>query len=512
MEGFPLAEVSAILGILVPALAFLWEFVVVGRKRLGYRVQMDTPVTGEVESAFPGLLTQLRPRPDGSLTDLSIVLLRVENDGATTIDQHDYRVHDGVAAGLSVIFERRRVVGYAVTELSDRDLGRSLTGTAGIAVREDTERDFGVLDLPRVPLNRGDHYKLLTILRRTGGTDDYPAPRLEGRLKNGRVHENRSRTRPSPWGVALILFLVSVIAVQLTIAVTQPRAAPLDCAPGRLTLTGSTALAPAIQAAATAYEKVCPDADFTADFRGSEVGLQTLNAAGSAAADNASPAMVAVSDGEKGDGYPRLLPRPVAFSLFTLVVHPDTGVADLSRANIRALYEGSITNWSELGGRDLPVRIVGRNRGSGTRQTFENQLLDGAWHPDANSTDCRTIGNPAASGPVRCERLSTAEVLTTVAALPGALGYAELGAAVPRRDVTLVRIDGHAAELLNATHGAYPFWNTEFAYTYGDPAAESLTASFLRYLTTQLGRDILRAHGNIPCDELDNPVRCRPTG
>lgn len=509
MEGFPLGEVLAIVGILVPVLAFAWEFILVGRKRLGYRVQMDTPVTGEVESAFPGLLTQLRPGSDGSLSDLSIVLMRVENDGATTIDEHDYRVLDGVPAGLSIAFPQRRIVGYAVTELSDPGLGRSLARDSGIAVREDAGLDIGMLDLPRVPLNRGDHYKLLVILRRTISRDDYPPPRLDGRLKNGRVHENESRTRPTRFGVALVGFLVAIIAVQLTISILRPEATPLDCATGKLILTGSTAFAPVIEGAAREYEKTCPGAEFSTDFQGSDLGLQALDNAGTKNGD--ASAVLAISDGPKRDGYPRLLPRPIAFSLFTLVAHPDTGVADLSRANIRALFEGAITNWSQLGGRDLPVRLIGRNLGSGTRQTFQNQLLDGTWHPGPNSNDCRTIGDPTATGPIRCERLSTGDVLDTVATLPGALGYTELGATVTRRDLTLVRIDGQSADLLTATHAAYPFWSTEYAYTYGDPPADSLAASFLRYLTTQVGRDIIRAHGNIPCIELDNPVLCRPT-
>lgn len=74
-----------------------------------------------------------------------------------------------------------------------------------------------------------------------------------------------------------------------------------------------------------------------------------------------------------------------------------------------------------------------------------------------------------------------------------------------------MRIDGLAAALDAADHGAYPFWQTEFAYTYEEPDAHSLTASFLRYLTNQVGQDIIRSHGDRPCADLTNPVLCRPT-
>jgi phosphate transport system substrate-binding protein len=91
----------------------------------------------------------------------------------------------------------------------------------------------------------------------------------------------------------------------------------------------------------------------------------------------------------------------------------------------------------------------------------------------------------------------------------GAIGYSELGAATDRQDVRIVRIDGQPATLDGADHGAYPFWQTEYAYGYGALKADSLGASFLRYLTNQVGADIVRSHGDRPCAELRNPVLCR---
>ncbi|WP_329131060.1 hypothetical protein OG552_09070 [Streptomyces sp. NBC_01476] len=58
---------------------------------------------------------------------------------------------------------------------------------------------------------------------------------------------------------------------------------------------------------------------------------------------------------------------------------------------------------------------------------------------------------------------------------------------------------------------AYPFWATEYAYTYGDPRAGSPAAAFLRYLTNSVGQDIIRSHGDRPCAEPANPVLCRPS-
>jgi ABC-type phosphate transport system substrate-binding protein len=163
-----------------------------------------------------------------------------------------------------------------------------------------------------------------------------------------------------------------------------------------------------------------------------------------------------------------------------------------------------------VGGNDKPVRLVGRYPDSGSRKAFEKRLLDGVLEPIYTSENCRDRVVAAQSRIIRCERKSTDELLDAVGSVSGALGYSELGSAAKRQDVVLVRINGYPASVEGADHGAYQFWETEYAYTYGELAAGSLAASFLRYLTNEVGRDIIRSHGHRPCAELQNPVSCRP--
>nr|BFE74319.1 hypothetical protein GCM10020092_076200 [Actinoplanes digitatis] len=277
-------------------------------------------------------------------------------------------------------------------------------------------------------------------------------------------------------------------------------------------MTGSTAFEPIVREAAESYRDLCPGASFAFDMRGSGEGLLTLDRA-ARSADGEAPAagLLAFSDGEKPSGMPGLVPRPIAFFLFTVVVNSEAGVHDLTGEQIRQIYRGEVTNWKEIGGSDLPVRLISRNPGSGTRAAFQRRVLGGQREPGSNSDDCRTRDPGTTPGVVRCARDSTEAVLRAIADTPGALGYSELGAAAVRDDLVLVRINGHRAEVTGADHGTYPFWETEFGYTYGEPDAESLAASFLRYLTNQVGADIIRANGDRPCAELANPQLCRPT-
>ncbi|MBG0854395.1 hypothetical protein I2W78_21785 [Streptomyces spinoverrucosus] len=78
-------------------------------------------------------------------------------------------------------------------------------------------------------------------------------------------------------------------------------------------------------------------------------------------------------------------------------------------------------------------------------------------------------------------------------------------------DLIQVRIDSQAASVAAVREGAYPYWQTEYAYTYGDPRATPIAASFLRFLNSQIGQDILRTNGSSSCAQTENPLICEPT-
>lgn|GEM_PF-3807958 len=391
MDNIPWEITVAVLGVVVPVIAAMYEFLIIGRKRLGYRVQMDTTATDAVHSQYAGVLQQLQQQDGTPLADPSFVLLRIENNGATHVDTHDYAVLDDDKVGIRVRFPGRRVAGMVVTELSDSFLRHSFGEDSGLSVRN------GIIELPKVPLNRSAHYKVLAALERAPGSDrgreEFEDPEIVGGIKggvgNGGIQETTSHTGTPRQAIALVCFLVLVIIAQLTLSLSnRDSVAPLDCATGKVTLTGSTAFEPVLREAADAYERTCPGSDFALETRGSTDGVRGLDRAGREKSSG-SLDRLAFSDGAKGDGHPQLLPRPIAFSLFTLVINKEAGVQDLSLQQIRELYEGRISNWSEVGGNDRPVRIVSRYSDSGTRKTFQKRVLGGTWEPDSTSENCQ---------------------------------------------------------------------------------------------------------------------------
>ncbi|WIM98363.1 substrate-binding domain-containing protein [Actinoplanes oblitus] len=497
----------ATLGIVVPSVAAFYEFVLKGRKRLGYRIQMDTTTTNvaETDAELPGALLELQNH-GVPLRHASLVLLRVENNGFTYIDTHDYVALDDDRVGIRFFFPNRKVVGTVITELSNDSL-RANFRDLRTSFREETDRRpaGGVIELPKVPMNRNAHYKVLAALERVAGVTGEPAPpTLEGEIKDGRIQETQSRTNTPKRVITLVGFLVLLIVAQLVVFLRGNSGAPLDCTTGHLAVYGSTAFEPIVAEAAGAYRDLCPGASFAFTMEGSGEGVAALDDRVRA---HDKGEFIAFSDGRKAAGMPGLTGRPISFFLFALVANPDAGVRDLTLSQVRDIYAGKVANWAAVGGNDLPIRLITRHRGSGTRAAFKERVLGTTAEAPPTVDVC-----PHDSGrqPFVCEVGDTGKLLTTVAGTSGALGYGEAGAAAATEGVRTVRIDDHPPTVEAADAHLYPFWETEYAYTGGEPAARSLSASFLRFLTTQTGADILRAHGLRPCAELADPARCQP--
>ncbi|MED7828816.1 hypothetical protein VXC91_45085, partial [Streptomyces chiangmaiensis] len=354
------SNVVAILSVVIPLLAFVWEFGVAGRKRLGYRVQMDTPATGAGHAPSANVLAGMRV-DTRSLNEPSFVLMRIENAGWVEIGESDYLAPTTNATGIWVTFPQRRVVGMAVTELSDPAL-RSFFITETRADDGSTETreasgfghgeqdGAGLIKLPKVMLNKGAHYKVLAVLERKPGTSgDVPRPVFRAgvlgdghnrwfrwlgwfaRLKMARTEAHLFASRPALLGIAL---LTAAVLTQASLTLFwREDPPPLDCVDGTLHLHGSTAFARALEAAAEDYLDRCEGADVRIPlednpFKGSTEGVTELDQAGRETKVPVGEGLgdhLAFTDGLASDGHPRLIPRPVAFSVFSIVINKDAG-------------------------------------------------------------------------------------------------------------------------------------------------------------------------------------------
>ena len=180
----------------------------------------------------------------------------------------------------------------------------------------------------------------------------------------------------------------------------EEEAAPADLE-GSITMAGSTSMEKFANALAESFMEVYPNVTVQAEFTGSSAGIEAV-LAGQCDIGNSSRNL---TEDEIAKGAAENI---VAIDGIAIVTDAANTVSDLTKDQLIAVYSGETTNWSDLGGADQPIVVVGREAGSGTRGAFEEILgLEDACKY-ANELD------------------STGAVMAKVASTPGSIGYVSL--------------------------------------------------------------------------------------
>lgn len=170
----------------------------------------------------------------------------------------------------------------------------------------------------------------------------------------------------------------------------------------------------------------------------------------------------------------------LAYDGIAIIVNLENPVADLSVETIAKIYKGEITNWSEVGGNDAEIVLIGREAGSGTRDGFES--ITGT--EDA----CK----------YRQELTSTGDVITTVAQNPGAIGYASVASV--KDTVKAVTVDGVAATEATIKDGSYVVQRPFVLVTKADAPLSESAQNFFDYITSVDANEIISAAGVVPAN------------
>jgi ABC-type phosphate transport system substrate-binding protein len=498
------------MAIVVPILvvAVAWLVLSVPRLRqVSWRDQVDTPLDllpkeARLTGAWAGWKVLVNQR---EVAQPSLVLLRVRNSGLSPI-----RV-TGIRRPVTFTFPGRDVVEYAVTECRGGITWDMVAPPFGAPA---AERGGGTvvgnrIILPRFPMARRSGFKLLVLL-----TGEGHGVLGKGRIRGGLVVHETRRHSPRSRNLVFGTVLALLVGAQAGVAVGEGPPIPSSCRAGQLAIQGSTAFQPVAQQVARAYSGTCRDAAISVTGTGSYNGLTALSdsaagagpsgvalgaAAASAPSSGAGAVQIAMSDGAAPPGYHGLVGHPVAVIVFAVVVNKRTGVFNLTAGQIQGIFHGTITNWRQVGGADLPISIVARTSGSGTRHTFDTKVLGGASEPPASSFNCVTR-NELPSAPVtRCEEPDTGTLLERVNAIPGAIGYAQISDAASFPNVELVKLNASDPDIGDVKAGKYPYWTVEYLYTNGAPRTGSLTAAFLAYFRTDTAENLLLSGAYTPC-------------
>ena len=253
---------------------------------------------------------------------------------------------------------------------------------------------------------------------------------------------------------------------------TEAAAAELS---GSISMSGSTSMEKFGNALAESFMEKYPDVTVTVEFTGSSAGVE---AALSGASDIGNSSRN-LKDEEKAKGVAENI---VAIDGIAVVVDPANTVEDLTKDQLTSIYDGTVTNWKDVGGNDAPIVVVGREAGSGTRGAFEELLKLEDACKYSNELD------------------STGAVMAKVASTPGSIGYVSLD--VLDDTVKAVKLDGAEPTEENIKAGKYFLSRPFVMATKGEISEQSdLVKALFDFIYSDEGSELVKSVGLITADK-----------
>lgn len=170
----------------------------------------------------------------------------------------------------------------------------------------------------------------------------------------------------------------------------------------------------------------------------------------------------------------------LAYDGIAVIVNPNNPVSDMDTETISKIYTGEITNWSEIGGKDSEIVLIGREAGSGTRDGFESIT--------GTEEKCK----------YRQELTSTGDVITTVSQNEGAIGYASLASV--KDNVKAVTVGGIAPTEESIKNGSYVIQRPFVLVTKKDTQLSDSAQKFFDYVTSAEAAEAITSAGVVPAN------------
>ena len=234
-----------------------------------------------------------------------------------------------------------------------------------------------------------------------------------------------------------------------------------------LTLGGSTSVEAVIQAMMQMYTEET-GIELTYAPTGSSTGIK--------GALDGSLDIGLSSRGLKDDEKTTLTETVFALDAIAIVVNPANPVSDLDIETIGKLAKGEITNWSEVGGADVPVVFIGRDAASGTRDGFESVV--------GVKEECIYAE----------EQASTGAVIAGVSSNEGAIGYVSLASASDK--VNVLTVGGITPDEVTVQDGTYEL-QRPFVFATPTGATSEQVDAFITWATSEATVELITNSGAI---------------
>ena len=242
---------------------------------------------------------------------------------------------------------------------------------------------------------------------------------------------------------------------------------------GSVATDGSTSMEKVIGALGEAFMEANNGVTFTYNPTGSGTGIQAVS-------EGRCDIGLSSRDLKEEELANGLVGTTLAYDGIAVIVNPENPVSDLDLAAIAKIYTGEITNWSEVGGNDAEIVLIGREANSGTRDGFES------------------ITDTADACQYRQELTSTGDVITAVASNPGAIGYASVASV--KDSVKALQVNGVAPSDETVKDGSYVIQRPFVLVTKEDTALSETAQKFFDYITSSEANEIIIAAGVVPAN------------
>lgn len=240
---------------------------------------------------------------------------------------------------------------------------------------------------------------------------------------------------------------------------------------GTVTASGSSALLPLAKYAADQFKAKNPDVSITINGGGSGTGLKQV----SDGTVNIGNSDVFAAEKLDADKAGQLIDHKVAIVTMATVANKDVAaqVKNLTKAQLKDIFSGKVTNWSQVGGPDEKIVLVTRPSTSGTRALFTQYALDGMNEAENKALETDDSGT----------------LMQSIGDNKGAIGYVALSYIGKNPNVSTISIDGVEPTLDNTYSGKYPVWGYEHMYTKGEPK-DAIKAYLDFMLSDEFGKEI----------------------